>query len=63
MINIDIMGFGRIGRNIFRFASDSERFKISAIGDIADPEILHYLLSSESNKDNQFHLENNYLWG
>lgn len=41
---IGLMGFGRIGRNLFRILSRSEDIRIGAISDIADPEALTYLV-------------------
>src|SRR5262245_49547950 len=38
------MGFGRIGRNIFRIVSGREDIEVAAIADIADPQALAYLL-------------------
>jgi glyceraldehyde 3-phosphate dehydrogenase len=38
------MGFGRIGRNLFRILYQSEDIKLSAISDIADHKALEYLL-------------------
>lgn len=43
-IRIGIMGFGRIGRNIFRILYKREDIEIAAIVDIADPQALAYLL-------------------
>jgi glyceraldehyde 3-phosphate dehydrogenase len=43
-ITIGLMGFGRIGRNIFRIVHDSDDVRIGAISDIADHEALAYLL-------------------
>jgi glyceraldehyde 3-phosphate dehydrogenase len=43
-VSIGLMGFGRIGRNIFRLLYKSDEFRIGAISDIADPEGLIYLL-------------------
>jgi glyceraldehyde 3-phosphate dehydrogenase len=43
-IRIGIMGFGRIGRNIFRILHKREDIEIAAIVDIADPQALAYLL-------------------
>ena len=37
-ITIGLMGFGRIGRNLFRILSRSDDIRIGAISDIADPE-------------------------
>ncbi|MDP6936264.1 MAG: glyceraldehyde 3-phosphate dehydrogenase NAD-binding domain-containing protein [Candidatus Marinimicrobia bacterium] len=61
MINIGIMGFGRIGRDIYRLASNHKQFNITAIGDVADPEILYYLLASESPDFSNTKLNDNYL--
>ena len=41
---IGLMGFGRIGRNLFRILYRSEKIKLSAICDIADHKALEYLL-------------------
>jgi glyceraldehyde 3-phosphate dehydrogenase len=38
------MGFGRIGRNIFRISRGMPEIEIAAICDIADPQALEYLL-------------------
>jgi glyceraldehyde 3-phosphate dehydrogenase len=43
-ITIGLMGFGRIGRNIFRIAYTGDDIRIGAISDVADPEALTYLL-------------------
>lgn len=43
-VTIGLMGFGRIGRNIFRDLHRSDEFRIGAISDIADAEALVYLL-------------------
>jgi len=41
---IGLMGFGRIGRNVFRILHDHEDMEIVAIVDIAEPAALEYLL-------------------
>ncbi len=43
-IKIGIMGFGRIGRNIFRILHRQEEIEVVAISDIVEPESLEYLL-------------------
>ncbi len=43
-IRIGIMGFGRIGRNVFRILYPRDDIEIIAIVDIADPKGLEYLL-------------------
>ena len=41
---IGLMGFGRIGRNLFRILYQSKDIKLAAISDIADHKALEYLL-------------------
>jgi glyceraldehyde 3-phosphate dehydrogenase len=41
---IGLMGFGRIGRNVFRIFHDRSDFEVAAIDDIAEPQALEYLL-------------------
>jgi len=41
---VGLMGFGRIGRNLFRILYRSEDIKLAAISDIADHKALEYLL-------------------
>ena len=43
-VRIGLMGFGRIGRNIFRILYKSDDLRIEAISDIADHQALGYLL-------------------
>ncbi len=43
-INIGLMGFGRIGRNIFRIIYRRDDVYVGAISDIAEPKALEYLL-------------------
>jgi glyceraldehyde 3-phosphate dehydrogenase len=45
---IGLMGFGRIGRNVFRMLKDHESLEVVAISDIADPTGLTYLLKYDS---------------
>ncbi|MEX2280449.1 MAG: glyceraldehyde 3-phosphate dehydrogenase NAD-binding domain-containing protein [Acidimicrobiia bacterium] len=45
---IGLMGFGRIGRNMFRMIADHPTLEVAAIADIADPEGLTYLLKYDS---------------
>ncbi len=48
MTRIGLMGFGRIGRNVFRLLHDRADLEIVAISDIADPAALTYLLKYDS---------------
>jgi glyceraldehyde 3-phosphate dehydrogenase len=43
-IRIGLMGFGRIGRNLFRILYDRDDVRIAAISDVADHASLEYLL-------------------
>ncbi len=43
-VTVGLMGFGRIGRNLFRLLYRDDGFRLGAISDIADPEALAYLL-------------------
>jgi glyceraldehyde 3-phosphate dehydrogenase (phosphorylating) len=43
-VRVGLMGFGRIGRNIFRISRGMPEIDIVAISDIAEPEGLEYLL-------------------
>lgn len=45
---IGLMGFGRIGRNLFRQLVGHPSLEIAAIADIDDPEALTYLLKYDS---------------
>ena len=45
---LGLMGFGRIGRNIFRLLHGRDDLEIVAINDIADPAGLTYLLKYDS---------------
>jgi len=45
---IGLMGFGRIGRNVFRLLHDRDDLDIVAIADIAEPTALTYLLKYDS---------------
>jgi glyceraldehyde 3-phosphate dehydrogenase len=47
-IKVAINGFGRIGRLAFRQLFDMKGYEISAINDIATPEMLAYLLKYDS---------------
>ena len=47
-IRVGLMGFGRIGRNIYRLAAEKPDVEIAVISDVADPRILHYLLQRDS---------------
>ncbi|MBM3318182.1 MAG: aldehyde dehydrogenase [Candidatus Eisenbacteria bacterium] len=43
-VRVGLMGFGRIGRNIFRISRGLPEIEIAVISDVADPQALEYLL-------------------
>ncbi len=43
-IRVGLMGFGRIGRNLFRILYRSDDIRVAAISDVADYQALGYLL-------------------
>jgi glyceraldehyde 3-phosphate dehydrogenase len=45
---IGLMGFGRIGRNLFRILYQSKDIRLKAISDIADHKALEYLLKFDT---------------
>jgi glyceraldehyde 3-phosphate dehydrogenase len=47
-IRVAIMGFGRMGRNLFRVVHADPTIDIVAINDIASPEAIEYLLQHDS---------------
>ena len=47
-LRIGLMGFGRVGRNLFRIASSYQDVIVGAISDVADHEALAYLLRFDS---------------
>lgn len=47
-IRIGIMGFGRIGRNIFRILYPRDDIEVTAVVDVADPKGLEYLLKFDT---------------
>ena len=59
---IGLMGFGQIGRQLYKLAMQDERFDIVAISDIGRPEILAHLLTKALG-ESSVRLEGNYLVG
>jgi glyceraldehyde 3-phosphate dehydrogenase len=55
------MGFGQTGRQLFDLATQSDDIQIVAIADIGDPQILHYLLQSDTRQSSDYTLEGNFL--
>jgi len=55
------MGFGLIGRHLYRLALESEDVEIVALCDIGKPSIIHYLLATEGVGNIPCSLEGNTL--
>ena len=47
-VRVGLMGFGRIGRNVFRILYKHDNIQIVAISDIADHKGLEYLLKYDT---------------
>ncbi len=47
-VRVGLMGFGRIGRNVFRQLEKEPGIEVAAISDIADPAALVYLLEFDT---------------
>jgi glyceraldehyde 3-phosphate dehydrogenase len=60
-VRLGLMGFGRIGRQVYDLASRSNDIEIAVIADIGRPDILHYLLTAEVQNPEQHNLDGNFL--
>jgi glyceraldehyde 3-phosphate dehydrogenase len=63
-VNIAINGFGRIGRLVYRLASDSRDLNVVAINDLVPCDCLAYLLKYDSTHgrfDKEIKIEGNCL--
>jgi len=60
-LRLGIMGFGRIGRQLYRLACQSDDATVVAISDIGRPEILHHLLTRSAARGLDVELAGNYL--
>src|SRR5699024_11956958 len=47
-VKIDINGFGRIGRNVFRQSLVNDEVEVVAVNELTDAEILDHLLKFDS---------------
>ena len=48
MTNVGIMGFGRVGRNVFRLLYKRDDIRIRVVCDIADAASAEYLLKFDT---------------
>jgi len=63
-INIGIIGFGRIGRNLLRLGYDDPQLNFVGVSDLAHPEALFYLLHHDSvygPVNTEAYLEDHYI--
>ena len=60
-IRIGMMGFGQIGRHLYKLALQDEKFEVVAISDIGRPEILQHLLDVTMGHTGEVQLKDNYL--
>ncbi|MDX1733714.1 MAG: glyceraldehyde 3-phosphate dehydrogenase NAD-binding domain-containing protein [Halioglobus sp.] len=60
-VRVGLMGFGQVGRQIYTLAQRSPDIDVVAIADVGEPQILHYLLSSEVEDPQEFQLVDNFL--
>lgn len=60
-LRLGMMGFGHIGRQIYHLATESDDIEIAAVSDIGKPEILHYLLDTDSIEGIENTVQGNYL--
>lgn len=60
-VRIGMMGFGRVGRQLYWLTQENERFEIVAISDIGQPRILHHLLIKTHGGRGGVKLDGNYL--
>lgn len=49
-VRLGLMGFGEVNRHLYRLCLEDESIEVVAISDVGRPEILVYLLNSESKK-------------
>ena len=61
LMRIGLMGFGQVGRQIYRLALDDDRYEVVAVSDIGRPEILCHLLKRSVARKVPVNLESNYL--
>lgn len=60
-MRIGLMGFGRVGRQVYSLACQDPRFDVVAISDIGDPDILRHLFHREHGQQVHCELQGNYL--
>ena len=62
-IRIGMMGFGQVGRQIYRLALDDVRFNVVAASDVGQPEILLHLVNKSMTRGGSVRFQDNHLFG
>jgi len=60
-IRVGLMGFGEIGRDVYRLSLNQPEMEVVAISDIGRSDILHYLLKNDGRDTVDAKLEGNFL--
>ena len=60
-IRVGLMGFGEIGRDVYRLSLNQPEMEVVAISDIGRSDILHYLLKNDGRDPVDAKLEGNFL--
>lgn len=60
-IRVGLMGFGEIGRDIYRLSLNQPEMEVVAISDIGRADILHYLMKTDGRNPVDAELEGNFL--
>ena len=60
-LRLGIMGFGQTGRQLYDLAAEADDLQVIAIADVGKPDILRYLLQSESAHPDRYGLDGNFL--
>ncbi len=60
-IRVGLMGFGEIGRDIYRLSLNQPEMEVVVISDIGRADILHYLMKTDGRNPVDVRLEGNFL--
>ena len=60
-IRIGLMGFGEIGRDIYRLSLEQPELEVVAISDIGRVDILHYLMKTDGRNPVEAEMDGNFL--
>lgn len=62
-IRLGLMGFGRIGRQIYQLVEQANDFEVVATSDVAQVDVLHHLLEKSMGRGSSVKREGNYIVG